>query len=313
MTESSSSRIAHLAGLIVVAFVSPVLAQPANTPQAPAVFSRLPPTPPDGSGSDPAWLHDRGPGTPTSMFGTYVRRGEWLIYPFFEHYRDQNIEYKPSELGYTGDTDFRGRYRAHEALVFVAYGVTGDLAVEFEAAGIHASIEKSPGDVSPMPMRLEESGLGDVEGQIRWRWKRETASRPEFFSYAEAVVPHAASKVLIGTPNWEFKAGTGLIRGFGWGTMTVRAAVEYDAGSSSRFDVGEYAVEYVKRLNPRWRIYTGLEGQQDELSLIAEAQWHFARHAFLRMNNGWGLTSKTTDWSPEIGVVVALPTARTAR
>lgn len=28
--------------------------------------------------SSPAYLADRGPGIATSLFGTYVRRGEWL-------------------------------------------------------------------------------------------------------------------------------------------------------------------------------------------------------------------------------------------
>jgi hypothetical protein len=33
----------------------------------------------------PTYLEDRGTGIPTSMFGTYVRRGELLVYPFFEY------------------------------------------------------------------------------------------------------------------------------------------------------------------------------------------------------------------------------------
>ena len=45
----------------------------------------------------PTYLKDRGTGVPTSLFGTYVRRGELIVYPFFEHYRDGNLEYKPEE------------------------------------------------------------------------------------------------------------------------------------------------------------------------------------------------------------------------
>lgn len=52
----------------------------------------------------------------------------------------------------------------------------------------------------------------------------------------------------------------------------------------------------------------GLEGTQDELSLITEAQWHLARNFFIRLNNGLGLTSKATDWAPEVGILVTLPT-----
>lgn len=206
---------------------------------------------------------------------------------------------------------FAGRFRAREALFFVGYGLTENLAFEIEAAAIHASLDKSPTDASAMPARLTESGLGDVEGQLRWRWRKETAARPEVFSYTEVVIPHHGDQALIGTKDVELKFGTGLVRGFAWGTLTARAAVEYAAGSSSKFDIGEYAVEYLRRLSPAWRVYLGVEGTQDELSLLAEAQWHFSRNVFLRFNNGVGLTSKATDWAPEVGIVFSVPTSRT--
>lgn len=251
-------------------------------------------------------LRDRGEGLPTSMFGTYVTKGEFLIYPFFEYYRDLNVEYRPDEFGATGDTDYRGRYRAKEALFFVSYGISDRLAVEFEMATVKASFDKAPEDRSGLPPRVTESGLGDVEGQVRWRWTRETDAHPEVFSYAEAVIPHHRDKSLIGTPGWELKAGAGVIRGFGFGTLTARAALNYDQSSSSHFDLGEYAVEYLKRVSKSVRLYAGLEGTQDELSLIGELQWHVSPHAFIRFNNGVGLTSKATDWSPEVGVVFSL-------
>jgi hypothetical protein len=237
------------------------------------------------------------------MFGTYIRRGEFLVYPFFEYYRDNNIEYSPEELGAEGLTDYRGTYRASEGLVFLGYGITDDLALEMEIAGISATFDKSPDDFSAVPAHIEESGLGDVEGQLRWRWKRENERRPELFSYFEFVFPHAEDKVLIGTPGWELKFGTGITRGMSWGTWTVRAAVEYDEASTSHFDLGEYAVEYLKRVSPNWRFYVGIEGNSDELALITEAQWFLTRNVFVKLNNGLGLTSKATDWAPEVGVV----------
>ncbi len=261
----------------------------------------------------PSYLADRGTGVPTSMFGTYIRRGELIVYPFFEYYRDHDFEYKPSELGYPGEEDFRGRYRASEGLLFLGYGLADDFEIEFEAAVIGASLEKSPEDLSTVPAKIEESGLGDVEGQLRWRWHRETDARPELFTFFEATFPHSREKVLIGTPGWEMALGTGVVKGFGWGTLTARVAVQYEGASSSHFDLGEYAVEYLKRLSPRFRVYVGLEGAQDELSLITELQWHLARNAFVRLNNGVGLTAKATDWSPEVGIVVTLPTRRTPR
>jgi len=253
------------------------------------------------------YLKDRGTGIATSIPGTYVRRGELVIYPFYEYYRDHNFEYKPEEFGYAGSTDFRGRYRAHEALFFMAYGISDRLAFEMEAATIKASFEKSPADQSAMPNRIEESGLGDVEAQLRWRWRKEDERRPEVFSYAEVVFPHHKKKTLIGTPGVELKLGTGVIRGFSWGTMTFRAAASYSGGSTSKFDLGECAVEYLKRLSPKWRLYVGLEGTPDELSVIPELQWHFSRKAYLKFNSGVGVTSKATDWAPEVGLVFTLP------
>jgi hypothetical protein len=260
--------------------------------------------------SNPIYLQDRGTGVSTSMFGTYVRKGELIVYPFSEYYRDDDLEYKPEEYGAAGDVDYRGRYRAHEGLVFVSYGLSDNIAVEFEVAAISAAFKKSPMDTSTLPAEINESGLGDVEGQIRWKWRTETARRPEWFSYAEFVVPHAKDKVLIGTTGQELKFGLGLTRGLSWGTLTARAAVQYASSSSTPWDTGEYAVEYLKRLSPRWRVYAGIEGEQDEVSLITEAQWHILPHGFVRFNNGLGLTSKATDWTPELGVLFTFPVSR---
>ena len=160
------------AGLVASAHLfgaSPVIAQEASTQTT--------------SEDLPEYLNDRGTGLATSMFGTYIRHGEFLIYPFFEYYRDNDIEYSPEELGAEGLTDYRGRYRAKEGLVFFGYGITEDLALEMEFAGISATFDKAPDDFSAVPAHIEESGLGDVEGQLRWRWKRENERRPELFSY----------------------------------------------------------------------------------------------------------------------------------
>lgn len=254
-----------------------------------------------------SWLRDRGAGLPSSMFGTFIQKGELIVYPFFEAYVDDDFEYKPEELGSVGDVDYRGRYRAREGLVLVAYGITDRIAVEFEIAGISATLDKAPGDRSSLPPRLHESGLGDVEGQVRWRWNRETATRPEVFSFAELVVPHAKDKPLIGTPGVEIKFGTGVVRGLSWGTILARASVEYEGGSSSQFDSGEYAVEVVRRLNRHVRVYAGLEGTQDEVSAIGELQWHITPQMIVKAGSGFGLTSKATDFAPEIGILFSFP------
>jgi hypothetical protein len=213
----------------------------------------------------------------------------------------------PRSLAWRGDQDYRGRYHAQEALFFVSYGLTDDLAFEFEVAAIHASFEKSLADPSVIPQRIVESGLGDVEGQLRWRWRRETAQRPELFSYAEFVIPHHGDSPLTGTPGWGIKVGSGVTRGLSWGTLIGRAAIEFDTSSTSPVDLGEYALEYLKRLSPRWRVLVGIEGNADEVALITDAQWHVTPDVFVRLNSGFGLTSKATDWAPEIGIVFAVP------
>jgi len=159
----------------------------------------------------PVYLQNRGTGIPTSMFGTYVRPGELLVYPFIEFYMDSNMEYSPDELGYDVDRDYRGEYQATEALIFIGYGLSNSWAIEFEAAVIQASLEKAPEDSSDMPGKVEESGLGDVEGQVRYRWFGEKKHRPEVFNYFEYVIPTQEEGSLIGTTDWEFKQQFPLI------------------------------------------------------------------------------------------------------
>ena len=47
---------------------------------------------------------------------------------------------------------------------------------------------------------------------------------------------------------------------------------------------------------------SGVEGTQDEVELITDLQFHVSPHAFIRINNAFGVTSKATDYAPELGV-----------
>lgn len=222
--------------------------------------------PPPGQTSEmtglPDYLKDRGTGIPVSMFGTFVRRGELLFYPYFEYYHDRGTEYTPDEFGYPDTNDYTGNFIAREWLVWVGYGITDRLAVEIETAYlINATLDSDPTDPSGMPPKIHESGLGDVEGQIRWRWTTEDDKRPEIFSYYETVFPLQKDKQIIGTSEWELKLGTGLIKGFRWGTVAARVAVEH-AGEG--LELGELAVEYLKRVSSSWRLFASVEGTQDE-------------------------------------------------
>ena len=253
--------------------------------------------------TQPYYLQDRGVGIPTSMFGTYIQHQELITYLYVEYYLDNNMENKPAELGYGLDQDFRGKYRALEGLIFISYGLTDWLSIELEAAIIKASLRKSSKDPSGLPSKIEESGLGDVETQLRWRWLKENEHRPELFSFFETVFPFQKEKVLIGTQEWEFKLGAGITKGFNIGTFTLRIAVEY-VTEESKIELGEYAIEYLKRFSPHWRVYLGIEGSQDEVELIPEAQWHIVTDTVVvKLNSAIGITSKATDWAPEVGIM----------
>ncbi len=252
----------------------------------------------------PVYLQDRGSGMPTSMFGTYVHKGELLFYPFWEYYYNPDEEYKPEELGYGVDKDFRSEFRANERLIFAVYGVTDRLNLEVEAAQISAELNKSPDDPSSMPSELEESGLGDVQTQFNFYWRPETERGLGAWSYFETVYPFNKDKALTGTADFEFKLGQGIARGFSWGTMFLRAGAEYSL-DENKGELGEIALEYLRRLNKSWRVYTGVEGVQDEWELITEAQYHLVKdRLFFKFNNAFGLTSKAPDWAPEYGIMI---------
>jgi hypothetical protein len=260
-----------------------------------------------GAESLPTWLADRGPGIWTSIFGTYVNARELLFMPFVEGYYDNDTEYKPAELGYGLEQDFRGRFRAVESQIFLAYGLNDRFAAEVEAALYSsARLEKAPDDPSSMPEKLEQSGIGDWQMELDWRVMKETATRPEVFALVEVDPPSNVNQDLIGTPNWETKVGVGAIRGLRWGTVSGRVGVIYSAEDGS-FDTGEYAIEYLKRVSRHWSLYGGIEGEQDEVELIGEAQWHFSPRGYWRFNLARGLSDKATDWGPDVGVVFRFP------
>jgi hypothetical protein len=251
----------------------------------------------------PYYLADRGYGLPTSLFGTYIKGREFILYPFYEYTKTSAYEYKPSELGYSGDIDYLGTTAEQEYLLFFSYGFTDGLSVELEAA-LYAttSFDKAPDDPSAVPSQITESGLGDVDMQLRWRWAKETEHRPEMFSFFELTPPLQQSQFLIGTQDWEAALGFGVIKGYRWGTITGRVAIAWD-GADSKLDLGEYAIEYLKRTSPHWRFVATLEGETDELSIIGEAQWAFASFATLKLNCGFGITEKAPDIAPEVGVL----------
>jgi hypothetical protein len=249
------------------------------------------------------YLADRGDGIHTSLLGTWVRKQELLVYLFYEYTRTNRAEYKPSDFGFGLDRDFRAKKEEHEALIFLAYGITDRLAVEFESASFtSASQKKASNDPSDMPHTFRESGLGDTEAQIRYRLLDETQWRPELTGFFEVVFPLQENKRLIGTQHWELSLGALLTKGFSWGTITLKASGMYSTGEG-KLDWGDYGIEYAKKIGDRWRLVLALEGVQDELEAVAEIQFQVNRRVTIKLNSGFGLTSKAPDFAPEIGVL----------
>lgn len=251
----------------------------------------------------PHYLRDRGTGTPTDMFGTYCQKGEFLVYPFVEYYINEDAPYNPEELGFDVDEDFEGKFTSDEWLVYVGYGLTEDIVIALETAlYVRETQEKSADDTSTMPDKFEESGFGDTGLHIHWRLMRETGTRPAFFTYLEVGLPLQEDKDMIGTQDWEFVPGLGIVKGFSWGTLTGKVSLEYNAGDEE-LALGEGAIEYLKRLSPSWRVFLGVEGDEDEIEMIPELQWHVSESIFIKLNSAFGLTAEAPDWAPEVGVM----------
>ena len=251
----------------------------------------------------PYFLYDRGTGVTTSLFGAYVRKGELLLYPFYEYEREEHFDYNPADFGINNDADFVGVGNLNEFLLFAAYGLTKNLAVELEFSVYEEqSINRSKADVAPGPRTLSESGIGAFQTELRWRMIQENEWRPEFYSNIEVVFPLQPNRMLIGQQEWELVYGIGMVKGFSWGTLTARASITHEP-DIDHTQFGEYAVEYLKRFGDNLRWVMTLEGNDKELASIFELQWFFNKDAFLKLNTGIGLTQETPDFAPEIGVM----------
>lgn len=259
---------------------------------------------------DSGRLRDRGPGVPASIFGTYIRHGELVVYPFFEYTHDANREYQPVEFGVGPDVDFRGRFRGTSSQLFVGYGVTDWLAVELEGAYVTARLDKSASDSFATPSRTRQSGLTDLEAQLRARLLRETSGRPEIFGFVELVARSQRGQVLIEEPDFDAKPGIGLVRGFGFGTMTIRIAAEYNH-AEHKPDLGEFAIEYLRRVTAAGHLYFAVEGGEggalDEWDFISGVRWRLGERVDFKLDNALGISSKATDWAPQFGLMFHVP------
>jgi len=263
-------------------------------------------------GALPSYLRDRGPGVATSIRGVYLRSGQVVAVPFFQRYVYRAYQYNPSEIGVSGgpDQDFLGDLRISQGGLFLGYGLTNDLALGLDVATGTATFRKAPDDPSATPARLEESGVSDLRAEFTWRFVSETAERPEWFAFGEALIPHDSGNVLIGTPNVVLHPGIGVIRGFPWATLMGRASFEYDAGSGTEIDFDKWSVEGMRRFSPAWWASTGVEGRIggannfDEVWYLANVQWNPRNWVGLELGGRVGLTTITEGYAVDAGLVL---------
>jgi hypothetical protein len=262
----------------------------------------------EAQGSPPSWLKDRGDAISSSMFATYIHPGELVVYPFFEYLRDNNREYQPKEFGLGPEIDFRGRFHSTAEQIFLGLGVNDWLALEFEMAHISAELTKSPSDGFLPPGKIRQSGLTDIEGQVRARVARESARWPEFFIYSEFVARTQRARFLISENYWDIKPGVGFIKGFGFGTLSGRINLEYNH-EEKKLDLGELSVECLKRLSPNFRLFVDFEGGEtgslDEWTTVQGFELRLSHSLFLKFDNALGISSKADDWVPQAGLMWA--------
>jgi hypothetical protein len=258
----------------------------------------------------PPNLRDRGPGVRISEFQTYIERHQLLVLPSVAYIKDHNREYNPLDWGYGNQVDLRGKLNSSSAQLLVAYAVTDWLAVELEGSYRSARFEKSPQDTTATPAQIRESGVGDFAAQVRARFAQERGRRPEIWGSVEVIPANQKRKVLIGDKLTDVKGEIGLTRGFHFGTMTLKTTVEYNHGDH-HWDLGETSLEYLRRLSPAWRILLAIEGGEtgapDEWVFVTAGQWRIANGCYLKLANAVGLMSKSTDWEPQVGVLLAVP------
>jgi hypothetical protein len=89
-----------------------------------------------------------------------------------------------------------------------------------------------------------------------------------------------------------------------------RTTIEYNRGDT-HWDLGETSLEYLRQVSPAWRLFFAVEGGEggapDDWVLVSAAGWRIGDGVYLKFANAIGLFSKSTDWEPQVGVLVALP------
>ena len=255
-------------------------------------------------------LRDRGPGVSTSLTGIYVNDGEWLGSATYQNLENRGFQYAPEEFGFPDENDYLGKYKFSGGIFFAGYGLSDSVSLGLKVTGGSAKFNKASDDPSALPAEVKESGLGEVAPELTWRFMRETASRPELFTYVSVLIPHDSDNRLLGTEDWVVLPGIGINRGFSWATLSARMGFEYDTASTSTLDFGQWTVEGQRRFSDAWWLSAGLVGTVgggnnfDEVWQTTYVEWSANPHVTVRFGSRIGLTTMTEGWTGELGIVI---------
>jgi hypothetical protein len=60
-------------------------------------------------------------------------------------------------------------------------------------------------------------------------------------------------------------------------------------------------------VSPSFRVFLSFEGGEtgalDEWELVPGIQWQVSNSVLFKLDNGIGITSKATDWTPQLGLM----------
>ena len=177
------------------------------------------------------------------------------------------------------------------------------MALEFEAVlYTTADFRKAADDSSGVPPRIEESGSGAIESQFRYRWAKETASRPESSVSSRWPIrfrsESCSSASATGRVSWGSVPSRASPRGtlFPVGTPSPARTGNLESGANIALRIPQASV------GERWRVVLALEGNGEDLCpLITEGQLFITPRVYIKLNSGFGLSSKVPDYAPEIG------------
>jgi len=171
---------------------------------------------------------------------------------------------------------------------------------------VSARFERSSLDTSGTPATIKESGFTDLAAQARLRLASEQGKATEIFASLEFIPATHRGKKLISDRWTDLKGEIGLVRGFQFGTMTLKTTVEWNHGTT--LGPRQHRWSTCDRCRPSggcsWRSRAARAGAMDEWVFVTAAQWRISIAPFSSFPtaSAW---RRIHDWEPQVGIMLA--------